>query len=63
MESTPGPSVFTIINFPRGADKCEKGDTKDCQEMLDYLCSIDTDYGFWQQLTYAFNSDAWFAIL
>ena len=63
MESTPSPSVFSIIDFPSGADECEEGDTKDCQEMLDYLCSIDTDYGFWQQLTYAYNTDVWFAVL
>lgn len=53
---TPAVSqIFKIIDVPPEFDECKYSDEVACRVFMKWLCSEDSNYGGWYQLTDAYN--------
>lgn len=49
--------------MPPSFEECKTGRELQCRLIMKWLCSSDTQYGGWYELTDAYNDDVWFALL
>ena len=58
------PNNFKIIYIPDYVDEdCRSGDAKSCQLYMERVCELANKMGGWYQLTDAYNTELWFALL